>query len=547
MDRVINPKTGNFVKINSRIGKEIIKATDRCLAYPPKKKAFKPTPYQRNVEEYVENILYPYSDVRGLLLYWGLGSGKSCGAITAINKYHHMYPERKVYVWTMGSLRSNFIEQYCQVCGDDKLSTWFVTATMNQANVKGVLDQIDMNNSLIIVDEAHHLWHGRVNESEQYTLLYDALLNSVNSRFIFLTGTPLLSDVKELYYLFLLVYPQCNWDYKDFKDRFFKLNQKEMLEWFTLFVFPYFPTLKGEYPESTEEFVDVPFSTTEHESQYMEARRKEAYKAMQYPDDNLKKRNYKKYKDDMVKWYLAYSMIVSRQLSNVNYPNNVQVLKLEGQNINDMIYNPIKNREGWIYPETKDDLHELSEKLTMIMNRVKSSPGKHVIYSYFVTNSGINFISSMLTLNQINHLTFDGSLDDTQRETRLREFNDDINAHGEKYKVLLITNAAAEGITLLSVRALHIMEQSIQEWQIDQIKGRVVRLNSHLQLPPDERNVIIYRYMITPKQKTIDVYNSSVPSSSDVASYQIGLENKKSIAPFVDLMKQSQFVQFYAL
>ena len=66
--------------------------------------------HQKIVRDYL-NLYTPY---RGLLLYHGLGSGKTCSSIAVAEG---MKTEKKVIVMTPASLRRNFIEQLKE-CGD---------------------------------------------------------------------------------------------------------------------------------------------------------------------------------------------------------------------------------------------------------------------------------------------------------------------------------------------------------------------------------------------------------------------------------------------
>lgn len=67
--------------------------------------------HQKIVRDYL-NLYTPY---RGLLLYHGLGSGKTC---TSIAIAEGMKSDKKVYVLTPASLKTNFLSEM-QKCGDD--------------------------------------------------------------------------------------------------------------------------------------------------------------------------------------------------------------------------------------------------------------------------------------------------------------------------------------------------------------------------------------------------------------------------------------------
>jgi hypothetical protein len=67
--------------------------------------------------------------------------------------------------------------------------------------------------------------------------------------------------------------------------------------------------------------------------------------------------------------------------------------------------------------------------------------------------------------------------------------------HGELFKAMGITGSGAEGISLRNVRQVHIMESYWNSVRIEQVKGRAVRICSHMYLPVEERQVDIFTYV----------------------------------------------------
>ena len=57
-----------------------------------------------------------------------------------------------------------------------------------------------------------------------------------------------------------------------------------------------------------------------------------------------------------------------------------------------------------------------------------------------------------------------------------------------------MTEAGAEGITIMEARHFHILESNNVSTKIKQAIGRVVRYKSHYDMPKDEQNVKIWRY-----------------------------------------------------
>ena len=119
--------------------------------------------------------------------------------------------------------------------------------------------------------------------------------------------------------------------------------------------------------------------------------------------------------------------------------------------------------------------------------------------------------------NQPRYITFSGGEEDDVRRISLDIFNANFNAlpgepdsniktlleelgytdnkKGQICRVFCITSAGAEGISLKNVRAVHIMEPYWNDVRLRQVKGRAIRIGSHLELEEAERNVAIFTYL----------------------------------------------------
>ena len=195
-----------------------------------------------------------------------------------------------------------------------------------------------------------------------------------------------------------------------------------------------------------------------------------------------------------------------------------------------------------------------SRKLHEILIRMKTATGPVLVYSQFKTVEGLGVLGIALKTNGYDEIaierwdgnspvftadtltsirkgpsvgsvpkrfiTFSGDSGNTpvQRAVLINLFNGqwaklprgvkalfedagfDMGAkytHGEICGCIGITSAGAEGISLRNVRQVHIMEPYWNMVRIDQVKGRAVRICSHMDLPPEERNVEIYTYIST--------------------------------------------------
>ena len=76
------------------------------------------------------------------------------------------------------------------------------------------------------------------------------------------------------------------------------------------------------------------------------------------------------------------------------------------------------------------------------------------------------------------------------------------NLDGSLLRVMFITKSGSEGISFKAIRQVHIMEPFWQQTREVQVIGRAVRYKSHDDLPEEKKNVYVYKYLATFKNKT---------------------------------------------
>lgn len=189
-------------------------------------------------------------------------------------------------------------------------------------------------------------------------------------------------------------------------------------------------------------------------------------------------------------------------------------------------------------------LHECSPKFAEMLTRIAAAPGSSLVYSQFLDMEGIGIFRMCMDVNgyapieiingpgglafskateasfrrgledlQPRYITFSGYEKDDVRRLALDIFNSKLdelpstikailtesgytnNHKGEICRVFCITSAGAEGLSLKNVRAVHIMEPYWNDVRLKQVKGRAIRIGSHLELPEADRNVSIYTYL----------------------------------------------------
>jgi hypothetical protein len=137
-----------------------------------------------------------------------------------------------------------------------------------------------------------------------------------------------------------------------------------------------------------------------------------------------------------------------------------------------------------------------------------------------------------LIKDKVGYVEFHGGIKDWQeRERGMVAFNKPENKYGEQIKIILISPAGSEGLSLANVRQAHIMEPYWNEVRITQMIGRAIRLCSHKDLPVDQRHVDVYRYKSVRSKGTKFTTDQHI---EDLARSKDGL-----IQSFLDAVKQA--------
>ena len=138
---------------------------------------------------------------RGVLVYHGLGSGKTCAAIAAAEAMEARYD--RVVVMLPASLANNFREEINK-CGNKITpdSVHFVSTNgvspSKIKHTKSLVDGVSLHNSVIIIDEVHNLAGQIRNGGERGTKLYKAIFNARNAKVVCLSGTIIVNSPFEL-------------------------------------------------------------------------------------------------------------------------------------------------------------------------------------------------------------------------------------------------------------------------------------------------------------------------------------------------------------
>jgi hypothetical protein len=199
-----------------------------------------------------------------------------------------------------------------------------------------------------------------------------------------------------------------------------------------------------------------------------------------------------------------------------------------------------------------DGLLEVSPKFHMLLKNIMKAPGLILIYSHFRSLEGVQILSHILdyhgyarynssasTSKKTHYAIYSGREDDREKRETIRVMTSSENKHGEKIKILMISSAGAEGLDLKNIRQIHILEPYWNQIKIKQIIGRGVRRNSHIDLPPEERNVEIFRYfsVFSPRDRLL----TRDKLSTDEYIENISMKKHIIIQQLTDILKECAF------
>ena len=176
--------------------------------------------------------------------------------------------------------------------------------------------------------------------------------------------------------------------------------------------------------------------------------------------------------------------------------------------------NPEKFYNGHRRAVNKTGYEYYSEKIRSITPMLKQ--GKTLLYTNWI-DFGIEPITSALKREGITYKVFSGSISKSKRARIVQEFNNN------EFEVLVITRAGGEGLDLLEVRNVIILDPTWNDAGLQQIIGRAIRYKSHYYLPKEEQKVYVYTLVLTePNIDEIDEEDKSGLSGDRILYNIIG-------------------------
>lgn len=537
--------------------------------------------YQR----YIYNYLV-YTDVRGILLYHSVGSGKTLTSISIAEEFRNL--GRDIIIISSKSLQANYkkeIEKYNKMINEDDIDidsiiNQYKFVTSNSKNMISSLDdklnsllnnfkdsKVNLENKVIIIDEAHNLFNSIVNGSKIANEFYDLIMNTKNIKLLFLTGTPIINNPFEISVAFNMLYGKIKSDtnitkknknyytilpeyYSDFQKYFINIGDNTiknenkfqnriygLVSYYGDMYTNIITTIKNDikltkskenYPDRLPIKIEIIEMSQIQNAEYSKAR------------DIEKRENYKVGNNDfiggsIVKEKNAVSTsyrIKSRQLSNIYIPN-IQDLKL---------YN----------------FEKYSPKIVKIYNNITDNHKNQIslVYSNFLDYGLLAFVKYLELNNYVSYekddkklkyAIFSGQQTPEERANIIKI----LNSKDNNISILLISKSGAEGLDLKNVRSVHIMEPYWNYSLIEQIIARAVRYKSHENLDKKDQNVQTYIYLSDYNKQYLQKEKEKIKESMKQSSKQNkkkkleSLEFTTDINIFKNAIKNQELIQIF--
>ena len=385
--------------------------------------------------------------VRGLLLYFTVGFGKTILAISLARIYKQKDPSRKIVVLLSKGLIQNFkdnvkkfLKQYPEynipdidLAKDIDNTFKFISFRSNMmykkiSRVQKTDEQLEfeeqigdinktlmkeegfLENTVLIIDEVHNFFNAITNGSKNSLQLYDSIMKTKDIKLFFLTGTPIVNDPFELVPCFNMLkgpieipsgragrkatttlFPESRKEFYNYFVDVAQLDvknksrfQNRIMGLSSYYGDLYFDAKNPDFPEQLPTIlVRVPMSP-EQFSAYDVAR------DMEIDEATYKKKHGAPSERFDVSGSKGTYRVRTRQISNFVFPEYALGPR-KGKKMPEKYIERITD-EDW------DRLEVFSPKIVKLLARIKAHEDQlGFVYSEFVTGEGLAIIAKVLT------------------------------------------------------------------------------------------------------------------------------------------------------
>lgn len=582
----------------------------------------------RKYQEFLSRYLDYNSPYRDILMYHGLGSGKTRTSINIYNVLYNYSPDWNVYILLKATLKESTwigeLDKWLQQEEKEfrKGNIKFISYDAPNADkmfLEAVKNSDAAKKSMYIIDEAHNFINNvytniSSKQGRRALTIYEHIIQDKKEndgvRVILISGSPAINIPFELGLMFNLLrpdifpkseslfnqtyvstdaYPMINPATKNnFQRRIMGLVSyyvgatpeyyaKKIVHYVDVkmseyqeLIYSYYENIEekiarkqksssgGNYKSYTRQSCNFVFpimnqgQTGETRPRPRDFKLKESdIEALTKGNDNKENQKYYKadeYLKEIDDFANAFDSFLENKLANDIRNNHTLVEDIARFKKNTNNKYTSEDYTNFISDDSNKSellmaLHNSSAKMTFMIFNIMNSPGPVLVYSNYVVMEGLQifkiylkylgftrYISHDKGSDGYRYMEYHGGIEPLERKRILEIFNKLDNKTGNISKIIMISPAGAEGISLNNTRQVHIMEPYWHEVRISQMIGRAIRQCSHSAIPMEDRNVEVFRYKSvrgSNKKWTTDQY------IEDTARSKEGL-----IQSFLDAMKE---------
>lgn len=489
----------------------------------------------QNPQKFVSKYLSPDTPYKNLLIFHGIGSGKTCTAIRIGEEWKR---KRKIIFVAPASLTGNFRNELRTLCADNeyitekerkilhlleptsdeykriiarsdkKIDIHYEIYSNNKFIDKIKAKKIDFKNKVLIIDEIQNL----ISEvGTFYKIIYKALKNASSNLIIaLLSATPIANAPNEAAKLFNLFRLKKELPTgTEFNNMFIDIQKDKRgnitfnaknLDLFKEYIRGYVSYFKGApkiaYPKSKIKYVDCEMSS------------------FQYKQYKKVLNEAKKLKNVSQEFHLGLRMV-----SNIAFPNG----KFKKTGFCSLTKESIK------------DLKQYSCKFYRAIKEIRQTEGLVFVYSDFREYGGLKSFIKVLELKGYKNYekydigekrfaVWDGNTKYETKEDIRNIYNNFDNKNGSMIKIILCSKSCSEGISFKRVQKMILLATHWHQKRMDQIIGRGIRYCSHKDVKKKKVDVVIL--MATYKEKkTVDYIMKNIMDEKEklISQFEIAI------------------------
>lgn len=435
----------------------------------------------------VERILDP--ETKGLLLFFGMGSGKTFASLCAAEALMECGAVRGVVAVMPAGLISNYRKEMAATgaTASKYILTSYESALRNAPNTEG---------KLMVLDEAHNI---RNPEGRSYSVIKE--MGNRAAKVLLLTGTPVQNFPHEICSILNIIEDDALPPNRQLFEKYFGPDGLE----------------GGERMDEISKRI-VYYTPPHDSSDYPELETYEHFVRMSPEQADLH--------------YQAVGSLPQRTQPVGNVYDRIRYGSFNLKFFTDprKIANAVKVEGRWKFPKLK----EIAERVARAARRGEKS----LLYSFFVER-GTDILKSLLDEMRVPNAVISGKQSQAYRTHAVKRYNDDA------LMALIVSDAGSEGLDLKHTTHVHIAEPTWNEEITSQIIGRARRYKSHTR---DDvyPGVKVHRYYsVLPDEDNVPPEDVSIANmSADTVIRHISLAKNEVCKAFLKEVIRGSFERF---